>query len=279
MDECIRIANLTKTFQGKTALNQLNCVVKQGEIYGFLGPSGAGKTTTIKLLTGQLKPQSGELTVLGKPVVPGRNDLYSQIGVLTDNSGFYEKMTVRENLKLFARISQTTDTRIQQVLEQLGLAEHQNKKAEKLSRGMKQRLMFARAILHQPKLLFLDEPTANLDPSTSEDVHALIRQMNSQGTTIFLTTHNMEEAQELCDHVAFLNEGHIVEEGTPSDLRLKYAEDAVELRYKDGTCVRVRKDAEALREALKQEGQLLTIHSQEPDLKTIFLQLTGRDLR
>lgn len=132
-------------------------------------------------------------------------------------------MTVRENLKLFARISQTTDTRIQQVLEQLGLAEHQNKKAEKLSRGMKQRLMFARAILHQPKLLFLDEPTANLDPSTSEDVHALIRQMNSQGTTIFLTTHNMEEAQELCDHVAFLNEGHIVEEGTPSDLRLKYA--------------------------------------------------------
>ncbi|MFQ8583789.1 MAG: ATP-binding cassette domain-containing protein [Holdemania massiliensis] len=105
MDECIRIANLTKTFQGKTALNQLNCVVKQGEIYGFLGPSGAGKTTTIKLLTGQLKPQSGELTVLGKPVVPGRNDLYSQIGVLTDNSGFYEKMTVRENLKLFARIS------------------------------------------------------------------------------------------------------------------------------------------------------------------------------
>ena len=198
-------------------------------------------------------------------MVPGRNDLYSQIGVLTDNSGFYEKMTVRENLKLFARISQTTDTRIQQVLEQLGLAEHQNKKAEKLSRGMKQRLMFARAILHQPKLLFLDEPTAN--------------QMNSQGTTIFLTTHNMEEAQELCDHVAFLNEGHIVEEGTPSDLRLKYAEDAVELRYKDGTCLRVRKDAEALREALKQEGQLLTIHSQEPDLKTIFLQLTGRDLR
>ena len=157
MDECIRIANLTKTFQGKTALNQLNCIVKQGEIYGFLGPSGAGKTTTIKLLTGQLKPQSGELTVLGKPVVPGRNDLYAQIGVLTDNSGFYEKMTVRENLKLFARISQTDDARIQQVLEQLGLAEHQNKKAEKLSRGMKQRLMFARAILHQPKLLFLDK--------------------------------------------------------------------------------------------------------------------------
>ena len=108
MEECIRITNLTKTFQGKTALNQLNCVVRQGEIYGFLGPSGAGKTTTIKLLTGQLSPQSGELTVLGQPVVCGRGSLYSQIGVLTDTSGFYEKMTVRENLRLFARISQTS---------------------------------------------------------------------------------------------------------------------------------------------------------------------------
>lgn len=279
MEECIRITNLTKTFQGKTALNQLNCVVRQGEIYGFLGPSGAGKTTTIKLLTGQLSPQSGELTVLGQPVVCGRGSLYSQIGVLTDTSGFYEKMTVRENLRLFARISQTSQTRVQQVLTQLGLADHQNKKAEKLSRGMKQRLMFARAILHQPKLLFLDEPTANLDPATSADVHALIREMNRQGTTIFLTTHNMEEAQELCDHVAFLNEGHLVEEGTPQALRLKYAEDSVELRYQDGTTLRVRKEPEAIREALKHEGRLLTIHSQEPDLKTIFLQLTGRDLR
>ena len=279
MEECIRITNLTKTFQGKTALNQLNCVGRQGEIYGFLGPSGAGKTTTIKLLTGQLSPQSGELTVLGQPVVCGCGSLYSQIGVLTDTSGFYEKMTVRENLRLFARISQTSQTRVQQVLTQLGLADHQNKKAEKLSRGMKQRLMFARAILHQPKLLFLDEPTANLDPATSADVHALIREMNRQGTTIFLTTHNMEEAQELCDRVAFLNEGHLVEEGTPQALRLKYAEDSVELCYQDGTTLRVRKEPEAIREALKHEGRLLTIHSQEPDLKTIFLQLTGRDLR
>ena len=279
MEECIRITNLTKTFQGKTALNQLNCVVRQGEIYGFLGPSGAGKTTTIKLLTGQLSPQSGELTVLGQPVVCGCGSLYSQIGVLTDTSGFYEKMTVRENLRLFARISQTSQTRVQQVLTQLGLADHQNKKAEKLSRGMKQRLMFARAILHQPKLLFLDEPTANLDPATSADVHALIREMNRQGTTIFLTTHNMEEAPELCDRVAFLNEGHLVEEGTPQALRLKYAEDSVELCYQDGTTLRVRKEPEAIREALKHEGRLLTIHSQEPDLKTIFLQLTGRDLR
>ena len=165
------------------------------------------------------------------------------------------------------------------MLTQLGLADHQNKKAEKLSRGMKQRLMFARAILHQPKLLFLDEPTANLDPATSADVHALIREMNRQGTTIFLTTHNMEEAQELCDRVAFLNEGHLVEEGTPQALRLKYAEDSVELCYQDGTTLRVRKEPEAIREALKHEGRLLTIHSQEPDLKTIFLQLTGRDLR
>ena len=255
-----------------------------GEHGTLEGADAEGKVQTLDLLKGFDSYPSAptdvyKRQVLGQPVVCGCGSLYSQIGVLTDTSGFYEKMTVRENLRLFARISQTSQTRVQQVLTQLGLADHQNKKAEKLSRGMKQRLMFARAILHQPKLLFLDEPTANLDPATSADVHALIREMNRQGTTIFLTTHNMEEAQELCDRVAFLNEGHLVEEGTPQALRLKYAEDSVELCYQDGTTLRVRKEPEAIREALKHEGRLLTIHSQEPDLKTIFLQLTGRDLR
>lgn len=279
MNECIRIQEVTKSFQGKKALEQLSCTVQRGEIYGFLGPSGAGKTTTIKLLTGQLHADSGTLTVLNEKVTPGRSDLYSQIGILTDTSGFYEKMTVRENLNLFAAISKTRPQRVEEVLAQLGLAEHQSKKAEKLSRGMKQRMMFARAILHKPALLFLDEPTANLDPSTSEDVHDLIRLLNQDGTTVFLTTHNMEEAEELCDRVAFLNEGHIVESGTPTELKLKYAEAQVELLYQDGTRLTVSKEPEALKQALDHPGTLLTIHSKEPDLKTIFLKLTGRDLR
>ena len=279
MNECIRIQDVTKSFQGKKALEQLNCTVQRGEIYGFLGPSGAGKTTTIKLLTGQLQAESGTLTVLNEKITPGRSDLYSQIGILTDTSGFYEKMTVRENLNLFAAISKTRPQRVDEVLSQLGLAEHQTKKAEKLSRGMKQRMMFARAILHKPALLFLDEPTANLDPSTSEDVHDLIRLLNQDGTTVFLTTHNMEEAEELCDHVAFLNEGHIVESGTPTELKLKYAEAQVEMMYQDGTRLTVAKEAQALKQALDHPGTLLTIHSREPDLKTIFLKLTGRNLR
>lgn len=279
MNECIRIQEVTKSFQGKKALEQLSCTVQRGEIYGFLGPSGAGKTTTIKLLTGQLNADSGTLTVLNEKVTPGRSDLYSQIGILTDTSGFYEKMTVRENLNLFAAISKTRPQRVEEVLAQLGLAEHQSKKAEKLSRGMKQRMMFARAILHKPALLFLDEPTANLDPSTSEDVHDLIRLLNQDGTTVFLTTHNMEEAEELCDRVAFLNEGHIVESGTPTELKLKYAEAQVELLYQDGTRLTVFKEPGALKQALDHPGTLLTIHSKEPDLKTIFLKLTGRDLR
>ena len=151
--------------------------------------------------------------------------------------------------------------------------------AEKLSRGMKQRLLFARAILHKPKLLFLDEPTANLDPSTSEDVHDIIKQLNRDGTTVFLTTHDMEEADELCSRVAFLNEGVIKEVGVPEELKIKYAKDRVKILYTDGTVKEIPKDKTAIaEELLSADKEVVTIHSVEPDLKTIFLDLTGREL-
>ena len=278
----LTIQNLSKSFGKQKIIDGLSMSVPEGSVFGFIGKNGAGKTTTMKMVLGLLQPDSGSIFVCNEPVRFGQTKTNQYIGYLPDVPEFYNYMTPLNYLTLCGEVIGLSKTEItqrgQELLTLVGL-DGVTKQIGGFSRGMKQRLMFARAILHQPKLLFLDEPTANLDPATSADVHALIREMNRQGTTIFLTTHNMEEAQELCDRVAFLNEGHLVEEGTPQALRLKYAEDSVELCYQDGTTLRVRKEPEAIREALKHEGRLLTIHSQEPDLKTIFLQLTGRDLR
>lgn len=277
--DCITMEHVGIAFQDKKALSDVNIKVSEGEIFGFLGPSGAGKTTTIKLLSAQLTQYTGQISVMGMEPMKNVSALYQNIGILSDNSGFYEKMSVEENLKIFAEIYQLPKTRIPEVLEQLHLAGDEKKKAEKLSRGMKQRLLFARAILHKPKLLFLDEPTANLDPSTSEDVHNIIKDLNKNGTTVFLTTHDMEEADELCSRVAFLNEGSIREVGVPGELKIKYAKDKVRVLYGDGTVKELPKDKESIVSELSgTDKEIVTIHSVEPDLKTIFLDLTGREL-
>lgn len=277
--DCITMEHVGISFQKKMALDDVNIRVLEGEIFGFLGPSGAGKTTTIKLLSAQLRQDCGQISVMGMEPFEDVSRLYQNIGILSDNSGFYEKMSVEENLKIFSEIYRLPKTRIPEVLDQLHLTEDGKKKAEKLSRGMKQRLLFARAILHKPKLLFLDEPTANLDPSTSEDVHDIIKQLNRDGTTVFLTTHDMEEADELCSRVAFLNEGVIKEVGVPEELKIKYAKDRVKILYTDGTVKEIPKDKTAIaEELLSADKEVVTIHSVEPDLKTIFLDLTGREL-
>lgn len=277
--DCITMEHVGIAFQDKKALSDVNIKVSEGEIFGFLGPSGAGKTTTIKLLSAQLTQYTGQISVMGMEPMKNVSALYQNIGILSDNSGFYEKMSVEENLKIFAEIYRLPKMRIPEVLEQLHLAGDEKKKAEKLSRGMKQRLLFARAILHKPKLLFLDEPTANLDPSTSEDVHNIIKDLNKNGTTVFLTTHDMEEADELCSRVAFLNEGSIKEVGVPEELKIKYAKDKVRVLYGDGTVKELPKDKESIASELSgTDKEIVTIHSVEPDLKTIFLDLTGREL-
>lgn len=199
-------------------------------------------------------------------------------------SGLYEKMTVYENLDLFADIYGIRDKKekIRRTLEAVELLDAAKKKVEKLSRGMKQRLVFARTILHDPGLLFLDEPTANLDPATADEIRDLIRRLNREGATVFLTTHNMEEADRLCHTVSFLDYGHIVESGSPEQLHLKYAKEELAAVLESGETVREEKTPQGLRNLAelleKQGGRLLTLHSQEPDLEEIFLQLTGRKL-
>ena len=280
MDNIIQMTNVRKDFNELKALQDVTFNVGEGEIFGFLGPSGAGKTTTIKLLTSQLIPTSGEVKVFGKDVYANKKNIFENIGVLTDNSGVYDRLTVWDNLMLFANIYGVAKNNVQEILEKVDMLDTAKKEAGKLSKGMRQRLMLARAVLHKPKLLFLDEPTSALDPGTALEIHKLLRQLNQEGTSIFLTTHKMEEADKLCDRVAFLNAGEIVEMGNPEDLKLKYITNDIKVVLRDGGKKLLTNGPDS---ALKikdwmEKGQLLSIHSMEPSLETIFLNLTGREL-
>lgn len=272
MQNIIEFTNLTKSFKGKKALDNCSLTIEKGEIFGYLGPSGAGKTTTMKLLTGQLQRDSGDILIFGKH--PFSPDIKKQIGIMSDMSGIYEKMSVYENLELFADIYGVNHTRIQEVLKQVDLYEDAKKLAGKLSKGMKQRLIFARTIIHNPSLLFLDEPTANLDPATAQEVRNLIKKLNQHGTTVFLTTHNMDEADELCDRIAFLDNGHIIECGKPKELKLKYSYHMIDITTPE-EMITIPMQASSLIEAIQQHPDFTMIHSQEPTLKDVFLSLTG----
>lgn len=281
MNYIIDMENVKKNFKQKAALTGLNVKVKEGEIFGFLGPSGSGKTTTIKLLTSQLLPSAGSVKVFGKEVYTSKQQLFNQTGILSDNSGIYERLSVWDNLLLYTDIYGISEKNIDEILEKVGLSDNKKTEARKLSRGMKQRLMLARSVIHKPKLLFLDEPTSALDPGTTLEIHKLLRLLNKEGTTIFLTTHNMEEADKLCNRVAFLNNGEIVELGNPSELKLKYIKDEIQVILKENSEKLLLKNTpdtgRKIMEWMKAD-QLLSLHSTEPTLEQIFLMLTGREL-
>ncbi|MGO2565244.1 MAG: ABC transporter ATP-binding protein [Brochothrix thermosphacta] len=282
LQNVLEMNHIAKEFGNRTALKDISINIKRGEILGFLGPSGAGKTTTIKILTGQLKQTSGTAILLGKDTREINESIYEQIGIVTDNSGLYEKLSVYDNLHYFAKLLNVETKRIDQVLQRVGLLEDKKKPTGKLSKGMKQRLVLARAILHQPKMLFLDEPTSGLDPSTASEIHELLLELRDQGTAIFLTTHNMEEATKLCDNVALLFQGEIVESGKPKEVCLKYnTSKAYKVLLNDGTQVELqntKEDMQKLTDWLSTD-EVMTLHSTEPTLETVFLTVTGRELQ
>ena len=272
MQSIISISNLSKSFHHKVALDQVTLAISEGEVFGFLGPSGAGKTTTINILTGQMKPDNGTAMIFGKDcqhIQPG--DL-RQIGIMSDSVGFYEKMTVIDNLTFFAKFHGVELAEVEQLLKRLDLYDARKSKAEKLSTGMKQRLLLIRAILHRPKILFLDEPTSGLDPSLSRKVHEMLMGLKEEGTTIFLTTHDMEEATKLCDRIALLHKGKLVEYGRPQEIIQKHSqEEMVELTYDNGRKRIVAKSE--LSEYLSQH--VTSIHTLTTSLEDIFIKLTG----
>lgn len=212
MGNVIDVSQLKKTFNNSIAIKSLDFNVKKGEVFGFLGPSGSGKTTTIKILTGQIRHTSGYAQVFGEDVSLLKQSHYrKRFGVLTDNSGLYDRLSIYDNLKLYCDLYDVSYKRIEDVLNIVSLYDERQKRVTELSKGMKQRTVLARTLLHEPELLFLDEPTSALDPVNAHHIYDGLRALNDKGTTIFLTTHNMDEADLLCDRVAFLNKGEIVE--------------------------------------------------------------------
>ena len=277
----IEVRDLVKQFKNQTALNHLDFSVESGEIFGFLGPSGAGKTTTIKILTGQLLASSGETKLLGIATDALTQDIYQEPGIVTDNSGLYENVSVYHNMKFFADLLKVDKKRIDFLLERVGLAQDKKKLARRLSKGMRQRLVLARALLHSPKVLFLDEPTSGLDPATAQAIHKLLKEVQAEGTTIFLTTHNMEEATKLCDRVALLNDGKIVSLDTPRNTCLNFKrERKLEVGLKDKSQVIINQDPAGIAQLNEWLSQDLveTIHSNEPTLEEVFIAKTGREL-
>ena len=271
----ITVEKITKRFGNKTALNQIQFNVDKGEIFGFLGPSGAGKTTLINILTGQLKADERTTQLLGKDTKDLTPEDLAHIGLVGDSSGYYEKLSLEKNLIVYAKIYGLPNSRVDEVLEQVGLLESKKTIAEKLSTGMRQRMFLARALLNRPELLFLDEPTSGLDPMTSKKIHRLLEELKAAGTTIFLTTHDMVEATELCDRISLLNQGDLVEIGTPRDIIQKYnKEKRVKVTFTDHS------EQVMAFEDLKDQDmtQVELIHSMEPTLEDIFIQLTGEKL-
>ena len=220
--KAIEVKDLTRNYNGLCAVDQITFDVEQGEIFGYLGPNGAGKTTTIRVLTGQLRPTSGSACVMGCDVVEEREALKPQIGVVFDSQNLYERMSARDNLKFYARLYRVDKSRVEQVLEQVGLIRRAGDKLSEYSNGMKQRLLIGRALLHEPRVLFLDEPTRGLDPNIARDIRKIILQLAAEGMTIFLTTHYMEEAEQLSSRVAIIDQGQIVALDSPESLIKRY---------------------------------------------------------
>ena len=280
----ISVKNCEFSYDKKPFISDVNFEVGQGEIFGFLGPSGAGKSTLQKILIGLLKNYKGSVQVFGKEVRTQKDDYYERIGIDFEFPSFYEKLTAEENLKFFASLYQKKPRNIDQLLEQIGLLRDKDKKVSGYSKGMKSRLNFVKALLHDPELLFLDEPTSGLDPSNSRIMKDMILEEKKAGKSIIITTHNMHDAAELCDRVAFIVDGHVKALDTPHNLIMKkgagvisysYIENGIETKAQ---CAINESGSDAKLQQLVSEGKLLTIHSMEPDLGDIFMEVTGRGL-
>ncbi len=285
MTHAILAEDLTYNYGDLTAVNRINFHVDEGEILGFLGPNGAGKSTTIQMLTGQMKPKGGKATLLGFDVAKQPKKVQAQIGVSFEATNLYEQMTAVENLNLFAQLFGVKGFNAQALLTRVGLNGRENERVEGYSKGMKQRLMVARALVNQPRILFLDEPTEGLDPASAQTIRALIQEECDRGATVFLTTHDMLEADKLCNRVAFINQGALVALDTPHNLKQQYGKRVLkaQLEASDGSLneheiVLDEEDTATAVSQLFSDQKVITIHSEEASLEDIFIKITGRGL-
>lgn len=281
MEHAIEVTGMQKVFGQSTAIKNLSFNVKKGEIFGLLGPSGSGKTTTIKILTGELTQTAGKAIVLGEDSKQFAKAAFkSKIGILSDNSSLYERLTVYDNLKLFCKLYNAPLKQIDVILSEVNLQDEGSKAVSKLSKGMKQRILLAKALMHQPDLVYLDEPTSALDPGNMAHIHRVLKKLNKAGTTIFLTTHNMEEATELCDRVAFLHNGKLQEMDSPEALRYKYSTHAFHVETFSGKRLVIEnkpENADQIKTLIAGED-VKAMHTDHPTLGQVFLKVTGKEL-
>lgn len=279
----IEVDGLTFTYPsaGAETLHGLSFEIEEQEIFGFLGPSGAGKSTTQKILIGLLHGYAGRATVMGKEVRDWGHAYYEHVGVSFELPNHHERLTARENLAHFGALYARETVPVDEVLSWVGLDDAADRRVSDFSKGMKIRLNVARSLLHRPKLLFLDEPTSGLDPVNARNVKDLVRRVRDQGTTVFVTTHDMAVADQLCDRVAFITDGRIRALGAPDALKKKHGRRVVRVEVEGGEAIERPLDGLADDEVFQRvlrEARVETIHSQETTLENVFIEVTGEAL-
>lgn len=282
----IRVSNLEFAYRHSTdkAIKGIDFSISDGEIFGFLGPSGAGKTTTQRIIIGLLRNYSGTVEVMAKERKKWGKDIFEKIGVAFDFPNLYEKLTAYENLDLLGSYYKNNIMNKEELLASVGLLSDRNKRVEKFSRGMKMRLNFIRSIMHDPDLLFFDEPTSGLDPVNAKIIRNMILKLKKRGKTIFLTTHNMVEADLLCDRVAFIVEGRVPVIESPEELKLKHGQKTIKVVYNGAGGPReeqfplagIGRNSKFI--DILNGNEIRTMHTQEATLEDIFIKLTGREL-
>ncbi len=298
----IEVQDLTKRYGEFVAVDNISFSVSSGEVFGFLGPNGVGKTSTIRVLTGLSRATKGSCRILGEEMNPNNRQIRQKIGVVFEEPNLYARLSGRQNLQFFATLYGVKKSKIENLLDEFQLSETGNKPVANYSKGMKQRLLICRALLGDPEMLILDEPTSGLDLASVELIRSHIRSFAKQGKTVFMSTHSLEEADELCGRVAFMNHGKIIAEGDPAALKLRYGKEYVQLELiptvplaefwhvvdalqpiktgQDGKVISVLID---LTEAtlgrdidrLRTVGRILRVHSQEASLREVFKSVLG----
>lgn len=276
--------NYTYRKSGKHAIKGIDFHIDKGEIFGFLGPSGAGKTTTQRLIIGLLRGYQGQIEIFGKERSSWNKNIYEKVGVAFDFPNLYIKLTARENLELIGSYYKAEIDNIDSILDQVGLLKDKDKRIESYSKGMKMRLNFVRSIMHNPDIVFFDEPTSGLDPVNAKIIKDKIVSLKDQGKTIFLTTHNMTVAEQLCDRVAFINEGELSATDSPKNLMVEHGEPILNVEYlKDDHLISESFNLNHISSDSHFKGiidhqKIVTMHTQEATLEDVFIKFTGREL-
>jgi ABC-2 type transport system ATP-binding protein len=281
MNAMIEVSNLTKRYGRVTAVDDISFTVARGEIFGLLGHNGAGKSTTIRLLTGRSAPESGSISVAGFDLAHDYQRVKPIISVVFEDQNHYERFSGLDNLRIFADLYEVPRSRADELLEMVGLTDARKRKVKTYSTGMKQRLMIARALINKPAVLFLDEPTRGLDPTSARELRTLIAGLSDAGTTVVLTTHYMEEADDLCNRVAFLSQGRIVALDTPRELKLGRGTSTARITLRNREEIELDlndPDSGQKLAALIDAGDVIAVHSQEGTLEDVFIDLAGRPL-